>query len=71
MIKFDKLISTIGSINDLKPFAKILGPKGLMPNQKVGSLISEDKLEQSIKNAKMGEVQFRFEKKKKKKRMLY
>ena len=38
------LIATADIINELKPFAKILGPKGLMPNSKVGTLVTIDKL---------------------------
>lgn len=38
-INFDKLYTTPDLLNDLKPFAKNLGPKGLMPNLKVGTLV--------------------------------
>ena len=38
-IDFDKLICTQEQLMDLKKFARILGPKGLMPNTKSGTLV--------------------------------
>lgn len=38
-VSFDKLFTTPQLLPQLKPYAKFLGPKGLMPNAKVGSLI--------------------------------
>jgi len=38
------LIATPEVMNNLKALAKTLGPKGLMPNTKVGSLVTPDKL---------------------------
>ena len=38
-INFDKLICTKEYLTDLKKFARILGPKGLMPNIKSGTLV--------------------------------
>jgi large subunit ribosomal protein L1 len=43
-IKFEKLIATPDVMNELKSFAKVLGPKGLMPNIKGGTLVSIDAL---------------------------
>lgn len=42
-IDFDILISTTEMMPKLVPFAKILGPKGLMPNPKNGTLVSDIK----------------------------
>ena len=44
-IEFSKLICTTDMLPKLKPLAKILGPKGLMPNAKVGTLIKNSELE--------------------------
>jgi large subunit ribosomal protein L1 len=51
---FTKLICTQESMPLLKPLAKILGPKGLMPNAKVGTLIKASELEKTIAEAKKG-----------------
>ena len=39
---FDKLISTHEMIANLKGIARILGPKGLMPNAKSGTLVNDE-----------------------------
>ncbi|EGR30806.1 ribosomal protein, putative [Ichthyophthirius multifiliis] len=59
VINFEQIISTPEGLIKLKPYARILGPKGLMPNVKIGNLVEEEKLEETIKNAKIGQVQFR------------
>ena len=51
---FTKLYCTTDSMSLLKPLARILGPKGLMPNSKVGTLVKVEDLEQALKEAKMG-----------------
>jgi large subunit ribosomal protein L1 len=59
VINFEKCLATPEVIAELKPFARVLGPKGLMPNQKVGTLVPTDKLEQAIRETKMGSVTYR------------
>lgn len=43
----------------LKPLARILGPKGLMPNLKSGTLVKPDELLNAIKISKQGQIEFR------------
>jgi len=43
----------------LKPLARILGPKGLMPNVKSGTLVKPDELIEAVKLSKMGQIEFR------------
>ena len=43
----------------LKPLARILGPKGLMPNVKSGTLVKNNELIDTVKLAKQGQIEFR------------
>ncbi|CAG9319255.1 unnamed protein product [Blepharisma stoltei] len=61
-IEFDKTIATQEMMDVLKPFGKILGPRGLMPTLKSGNVVPVDKLEETIKVMKMGSLQFRCQK---------
>jgi large subunit ribosomal protein L1 len=58
-IDFDKIICTQDHISGLKKFARILGPKGLMPNAKSGTLVRADEIVDSVQQSKMGLVEFR------------
>jgi len=60
-INFDILIATPSTMPKLLPFAKILGPKGLMPNPKNGTLT--DKPEDSVKKLSVAKTQIKTEKK--------
>jgi len=55
--KFDVLIATPDVMKDLGKLAKMLGPKGLMPNPKAGTVTFE--LAEAIKRIKAGEMSFR------------
>ena len=59
-LKFEKLICTPGMMIKLSKLGKVLGPKGLMPNPKLGS-VSED-LKTAVSNAKSGQVEIRNDK---------
>lgn len=39
-LSFEKLFTTPAHIAKLKAFGKLLGPKGLMPNAKLGTLVT-------------------------------
>ena len=59
-IDFEKLICTPSMMIKLSKLGKILGPKGLMPNPKLGS-VTED-LKTAIKDAKSGQAEIRNDK---------
>ena len=59
-LKFEKLICTPGMMVKLSKLGKVLGPKGLMPNPKLGS-VSEN-IKQAVTNAKSGQVEIRNDK---------
>ena len=56
-LNFEKLISTPGMMIKLSKLGKVLGPKGLMPNPKLGS-VSEN-IKQAVTDAKSGQVEIR------------
>lgn len=58
-IPFDKIIATSEFMNGLKGLARILGPKGLMPNVKSGTLVKPDDLIETLKQSKQGLIEFR------------
>lgn len=53
-INFDKIIATPEQMQILKPLARILGPKALMPNVKSGTLVKPDELLHTVKVSKAG-----------------
>ena len=59
-INFEKLICTPGMMIKLSKLGKILGPKGLMPNPKLGSVTNDVK--KAITEAKSGQVEIRNDK---------
>lgn len=57
---FDVVIATPGSMKVVGRLGQILGPRGLMPNPKVGTVTSD--VAKAVENAKAGQVQFRIDK---------
>ena len=60
-INFDIVIATPDMMGVLGRVARILGPKGLMPNPKTGTVTPN--VAEAVKNAKGGQVNFRVDKK--------
>ena len=59
-INFEKLICTPAMMSKLSKLGKILGPKGLMPNPKLGSVT--DDIKEAVSDAKSGQVEIRNDK---------
>lgn len=59
-IDFDLLIATPDAMRVVGQLGQILGPRGLMPNPKVGTVTTD--VATAVKNAKSGQVQYRSEK---------
>ena len=60
-IDFDIAIATPDMMGLVGRIGRILGPKGLMPNPKTGTVTMD--VEKAVKNAKSGQVNFRVDKK--------
>ena len=60
MLDFDVVIATPDSMRVVGALGTVLGPRGLMPNPKVGTVTPD--VETAVKNAKAGQVQFRTDK---------
>ena len=59
-LNFEKLICTPSMMIKLSKLGKVLGPKGLMPNPKLGT-VTED-VKKAVKDAKSGQVEIRNDK---------
>ena len=59
-LEFDVVIATPDSMRVVGALGTILGPRGLMPNPKVGTVTMD--VETAVRNAKAGQVQFRTDK---------
>lgn len=59
-LEFDKMIATPDQMAPLSKVAKILGPRGLMPNPKTGTVTVD--VARAVKEQKLGKVEYRTEK---------
>ena len=59
-LNFEKLICSTSMMVKLSKLGKILGPKGLMPNPKLGTVNDDIKL--AVKNAKAGQIELKNDK---------
>lgn len=59
-MEFDVVIASPDAMRVVGQLGQVLGPRGLMPNPKVGTVTAD--VAQAVKNAKAGQVQFRADK---------
>ena len=58
-LEFDATIGTPPMMRKIGPIARILGPRGLMPNPKAGTVVPPDDIARVIGELKAGRVEFR------------
>src|SRR5210317_105882 len=59
-LNFDVVIATPDAMRVVGPLGPVLGPRGLMPNPKVGTVTTD--VETAVRNAKAGQVRYRTDK---------
>ncbi len=58
-LEFDATIATPPMMRKIGPIARILGPRGLMPNPKAGTVVQPDDIQRVVNELKAGRVEFR------------
>lgn len=59
---FDKAVSTRNLMPKVGRLGRVLGPRGLMPNPKSGTVVGDDQIAATVREVKGGRVDFRVEK---------
>ena len=58
-LDFDMAIATAPMMRKVGRLGRVLGPRGLMPSPKAGTIVQEDEIERVISEARQGRVEFR------------
>ena len=61
-LEFDIAIATPPMMRKVGRLGRVLGPRGLMPSPKAGTIVGEDDLERVIREARQGRVEYRVDK---------
>lgn len=58
---FDKAVATRDLMGKVGKLGRVLGPRGLMPNPKIGTVVGPDAIAQTVRELKGGKIDFRVE----------
>ena len=61
-LEFDKAVATRDMMGKVGRLGRVLGPRGLMPNPKVGTVVAPDQVAETVGELKRGKIDFRVEK---------
>lgn len=59
---FDKAVATRDLMGKVGKLGRVLGPRGLMPNPKIGTVVGPDMVAETVRELKAGKIDFRVEK---------
>ncbi|HCH61432.1 MAG TPA: 50S ribosomal protein L1 [Deltaproteobacteria bacterium] len=61
-LEFDKVVATRDMMGKVGRLGRVLGPRGLMPNPKVGTVVAPEQVADTVGELKRGKIDFRVEK---------
>ena len=59
---FDKAVATRDLMGKVGKLGRVLGPRGLMPNPKIGTVVGPEQIAETVRELKGGKIDFRVEK---------